>query len=82
LRNHLATSSSARLPLRLFGCATKPYPTTSLTPAFRGGQPTPDANFLVPDCVFQTVDAHGTFDAVRLGFNDEASHAFLKEQVA
>ena len=65
-----------------FGFPTTSDSTTSLTPAFRGGQPTPDANFLVPDCVFQTVDAYRAFDAVRLGFNDEASYAFLKEQVS
>jgi hypothetical protein len=34
------------------------------------------------DGMFKAVDAYRAFDAVRLGFNDEASHTFLKEQVA
>jgi len=34
------------------------------------------------DGMFKAVDAHRAFDAVRLGFNDETSHTFLKEQVA
>jgi hypothetical protein len=32
--------------------------------------------------VFKAVDTNGTFDAIRLGFDDESPYTFLKEQVA
>ena len=53
-----------------------------LTASFGGGHPTPDADFIVGDGMFQAFDAHRSSVAVRLGFDYEASDAFFKEQVA
>ena len=64
------------------GFATSPDSTTSLPAPLGRGHPTPDADLFGLDCVLEAVDTHRAFVAVRLGFDDETSDAFLEEDVA
>jgi hypothetical protein len=81
-RDAVMMTPQVRHLMRLVGCAMPTNPTTMLTPAFGGGHPTPDADFIVGDGMVQAFDAHRASVAVRLGFDDEPSDAFFEEQVA
>jgi hypothetical protein len=59
-----------------------PHSTTSLASPFGGGHAAPDSDFLVLDCVFETVDPYWAGSTIGFGFDDESADAFLEEDIA
>lgn len=60
----------------------EPTTATRFSRSFLSSESTPNTDLFVGDGMFKALYAHRASVAVRLGFDDETTHAFLEEDVA